>query len=208
MIKDRYPDADVLAQRGHWDEATRKVIMDRVHNVPPFRYFDEHQRATLEALCARVIPQTHRPPEKRVPIAPWIDQRCYHHVISGFRFDNMPADEVAWELGLEGLDEASQSLFGGRFIDLDDEKQESVLRAVQEGNPPGEVWKALPVRRWWVYIALRQIVGTYYAHPYAWDEIGFGGPAYPRGYFALNHGAPEPWEADEVSDQGSGKGMH
>ena len=46
-----------------------------------------------------------------------------------------------------------------------------------------------------MYIALRQITGVYYAHPYAWDEIGFGGPAYPRGYFALNHGAPEPWEA-------------
>ena len=44
------------------------------------------------------------------------------------------------------------------------------------------------------YVALRQICGTYYAHPYAWDEIGFGGPAYPRGYFALNNGAPEPWE--------------
>jgi hypothetical protein len=28
-----------------------------------------------------------------------------------------------------------------------------------------------------------------YAHPYAWDEIGFGGPAYPRGYGALNFGA-------------------
>ncbi len=207
MIKDLYPDADVLAQRGHWDEATRRVIMDRVHNVPPFRYFDDHRRATLEALCARVIPQTHRPPDKRVPIAPWIDQHCYHHVISGFRFDNMPPDEIAWELGLKGLDEASQSLLGGRFIDLDDEKQDSVLRAIQEGNPPGEVWQQLPVGRWWVYIALRQITGTYYAHPYAWDEIGFGGPAYPRGYFALNHGAPEPWEVDEVSDQGSGKGM-
>jgi hypothetical protein len=44
---------------------------------------------------------------------------------------------------------------------------------------------------------LRQITGVYYAHPYAWDEIGFGGPAYPRGYFALNNGAPEPWEAKE-----------
>jgi hypothetical protein len=45
---------------------------------------------------------------------------------------------------------------------------------------------------------LRQIAGVYYAHPFAWDEIGFGGPAYPRGYFALNHGAREPWEAKEV----------
>ena len=42
--------------------------------------------------------------------------------------------------------------------------------------------------------------GAYYAHPYAWDEIGFGGPAYPRGYFALNNGAPEPWEPRESGE--------
>jgi len=48
----------------------------------------------------------------------------------------------------------------------------------------------------WVHI-LNDAIEAYYAHPYAWDEIGFGGPAYPRGYFALNHGAPEPWEPRE-----------
>jgi hypothetical protein len=56
MIRNRYPDADILAQRGHWDDATRRVVLDRVHNVPPFRHFRPHQQATLEALCARVIP--------------------------------------------------------------------------------------------------------------------------------------------------------
>jgi hypothetical protein len=51
-----------------------------------------------------------------------------------------------------------------------------------------------------MFIALRDISGAYYAHPYAWDEIGFGGPAYPRGYAALNNGAPEPWEPREAPD--------
>ena len=37
----------------------------------------------------------------------------------------------------------------------------------------------------------------------AWDEIGFGGPAYPRGYLALNHGAPDPWEPREVGEGAS-----
>jgi hypothetical protein len=56
----------------------------------------------------------------------------------------------------------------------------------------------MSVDRFWKAIVLRQIAGVYYAHPFAWDEIGFGGPAYPRGYFALNHGAREPWESKEV----------
>jgi Gluconate 2-dehydrogenase subunit 3 len=197
-IGDRYPDADVLAQRGHWDQATREVILDRVHNVPPFRYFHGHQRATLEALCKRVIPQAHRPPERRVPIAPWIDQRCSDRIIDGFRFDDMPRNEVAWLAGLQGLDQTAGALFAARFVDLGNAGQDEVLEQVQAGDPPGEVWRSLPARRWWPHIVLRQITGVYYAHPVAWDEIGFGGPAYPRGYFALNHGAPEPWETREV----------
>jgi hypothetical protein len=40
-------------------------------------------------------------------------------------------------------------------------------------------------------LALQQILGLCYAQPITSDEIGFGGPAYPRGYCALNHGAPE-----------------
>ena len=194
----RYPDADVLAQRGHWDEATRKVLMDRVHNVPPFRFFDEGERETLEAVCACVIPQEHRPADKRVPIAPWIDQRCAHHSVDGFRFDDMPTEEVAWRKALAGINEAAHALFGRRFTELNRGEQDAVLGRVRRGDPPGDSWRGMPVKRFWVNLALRQIVGVYYAHPYAWDEIGFGGPAYPRGYFALNHGAREPWEAREV----------
>jgi hypothetical protein len=54
----------------------------------------------------------------------------------------------------------------------------------------------MPVRRFWT-LMLEDCVTAYYAHPWAWDEIGFGGPAYPRGYMRLENGLPEPWETDE-----------
>lgn len=197
MLRDRYPDANVLAQRGHWDEATRRVVMDRVHNAPPFRYFDDVERPTLEALCARIVPQEHRMPHRRVPIAPWIDARCAQRAEQGFRYDDMPANAVAWKRGLQGLDQTALALHRATFAALGGAEQDDVLRAVRAGNPPGRVWRELPAARWWIHVAVQQIAGTYYAHPYAWDEIGFGGPAYPRGYAALNDGAPEPWEAPE-----------
>jgi hypothetical protein len=126
-------------------------------------------------------------------------------VLEGFRFDNMPANSEAWQNGLDGLDQAAQALFGRPFADLNGEGQDEVLRRVRAGDPPGAIWRDLPPKRWWTYVALRQIAGVYYAHPYAWDAIGFGGPAYPRGYFALNFGAPEPWEPREKRD-GKGRG--
>jgi hypothetical protein len=42
---------------------------------------------------------------------------------------------------------------------------------------------------------MRTVVAVFYAHPWAWNEIGFGGPAYPRGYIRLGIGHREPWEA-------------
>ncbi len=194
---DLYPGFHTLDQRGHWDEATCRVILDRVHNVPPFHHFNAHQQVTLQALCDRVVPQSFRPAERRIPIAPWIDQNCSKTSLEGYRFDDMPPNPTAWEWGLEGLDQTSQALFQTLFINLDGDQQDQVLHSIRGGSPPGEIWQKMPARRWWIYTALRQITGIYYAHPTAWDEIGFGGPAYPRGYFALNFGEPEPWEVEE-----------
>jgi Gluconate 2-dehydrogenase subunit 3 len=201
-IRDRYPDSDILVQRGHWDETTQRVVLDRVYNVPPFRHFDAQQQKTLKALCNRVLPQDWKRAARRVPIAPWIDAHLAQGTLEGFRFDDMPDNATAWDWGLQGLDQTARALFEQPFVDLDAAQQDRVLETIRAGDPPGEMWQKLPPRRWWIFVALRQITGVYYAHPYAWDEIGFGGPAYPRGYIALNHGAPEPWEARELTEDG------
>ncbi len=41
-------------------------------------------------------------------------------------------------------------------------------------------------------------VKAYYAHPTAWSEIGFGGPASPRGYVRMDFDRRDPWEAAEA----------
>ena len=57
--------------------------------------------------------------------------------------------------------------------------------------------ESYPAAHYWQTL-VQDVVGAYYAHPFAWDEIGFGGPAYPRGYMRLEKGRAEPWEVDEV----------
>ncbi len=193
-----YPGWDVLSQQDHWDETTRRVVLERVHVIPPIRFFNAHEVDTLTALADRVFPQTDRAPAQRIPLVPWIDRRCYERIIDGWRFDNMPPEDEAWRMGLRGIDETALAVHGQTFDRLGDDQQDAVLRLVAAGSPRGETWRFLPARRFWIYVVLRQLTGAYYAHPTSWDEIGFGGPAYPRGYFALNHGYPEPWEVREV----------
>ncbi len=38
---------------------------------------------------------------------------------------------------------------------------------------------------------MRSVLSAFYSHPWAWNEIGFGGPAYPRGYARLGAGQRE-----------------
>jgi hypothetical protein len=44
---------------------------------------------------------------------------------------------------------------------------------------------------------MRYACTAFYSHPWAWNEIGFGGPAYPTGYKSLGVDGREPWEVAE-----------
>ncbi len=37
---------------------------------------------------------------------------------------------------------------------------------------------------------MRAVLSEFYSHPWAWNEIGYGGPAYPRGYMRLGATGP------------------
>ena len=58
----------------------------------------------------------------------------------------------------------------------------------------------MPATRLWS-LWMRYACTAYYSHPWAWSEIGFGGPAYPRGYKNIGVGKREPWEVEEVDSR-------
>jgi Gluconate 2-dehydrogenase subunit 3 len=198
-----YGDYDVLAKSNtpSWDEQTRDVIRKRLTQVPARRFFSEGEWLTLEAVCARLIPQ----PDRSEPIAivPWIDDKLHDDSRDGFRYDDMPPLRDAWRLGLDGINQESRRRFNANFRGLTTEQQDIVLRAVQIGDVGGEVWRRLPSPRFFTTVLLKEVVGEYYAHPAAWNEVGFGGPASPRGYVRLGVNQRDPWEAHtrEQSDR-------
>jgi hypothetical protein len=192
-----YPGFQTLSQQAFWDEATRKVVLNRVRNVPPIRFFTAEELPLLEAVCARILPQDDRDDAHRIPIANHIDERLYAGRIDGYRYDDMPPDGDAHRLGLQGIEAIAHHLYGESFVTLEPRQQEEVLATIHRDEPPAgeDIWRRMPPDRYWSLL-VGDVLSAYYAHPYAWDEIGFGGPAYPRGYFRLE-GKPEPWEVEE-----------
>ena len=67
------------------------------------------------------------------------------------------------------------------------------VEAFAEAKLHGEVWDDLPPARAWKVVT-RAMLSAFYSHPWAWNEIGFGGPAYPRGYARMGVGQRESWE--------------
>jgi hypothetical protein len=92
----------------------------------------------------------------------------------------------------------AQTLHGKPFHELEILQQEEIIKSIHDGKPIAceDLWKGMNIERFWSLL-VGDCCAAYYAHPWAWDEIGFGGPAYPRGYMRLEEGEPEPWEVDE-----------
>ena len=193
-----YPGFSTLAQRKFWDEATRNVVLKRVYEPPPIRFFTPDEARLMQAVIDRILPQDDRDDDHKIPILPTIDDRLFTNRIDGYRYEDMPPDTVAHRLGLQAIDTIAHAVFGRPFVDLPPDQQDRVLQSIHDGKADAadEIWQRMNCQHFWMLLVQDCIEG-YYAHPWAWDEIGFGGPAYPRGYMRLEHGLPEPWEVEE-----------
>jgi hypothetical protein len=193
-----YPGYSTLSQQNFWDEATRREILRRVERIPPIRFFQADELPLFEAIAGRLVPQDDRAHDRRIPIVPWIDERLFEGQGDGFRFEDMPPDGEAYRLGLAGIAAAASAHHGQAFVRLSVARQENILKQLHDGNAPSdhEAWRRMPPHKLFL-LMLQDVATIYYAHPWAWDEIGFGGPAYPRGYMRLENGEREPWEVDE-----------
>ena len=92
-----------------------------------------------------------------------------------------------------GLDAAARQHGADDFAGASEDVQTQVVDALAKGKLHGEVWDELPPDKTWKVVS-RAILSAFYSHPWAWNEIGFGGPAYPRGYARLGVGQRESWE--------------
>jgi hypothetical protein len=188
QMRGRYPDYDVLAENSHWDEATRRVVLDRVERVPPIRFFDEAEAATLGAFCDLVLAQDSEP---RIPVLAMVDEKLFERRGEGYRHADMPSDQDTWREVARMLDAAAAAAGAESFAAAEREAQLRIVARFAAGELP---WEGCPVDKAWG-VAMRDVLSAFYSHPWAWNEIGFGGPAYPRGYARLGPGQREHWES-------------
>jgi hypothetical protein len=198
-MRDLYPGYDVLSKRNtpSWNEPTRRVIDRRLALDPSaHQFFSDTEWLTLLALCERIVPQPAR--RAPIPVAAMIDLKMVEDARDGFRNAGLPVMQEAWRRGIVALDAEARTAHGRGFHELPPGRQDEVVAAMQRGDLRHPAWEGMRSDLFFRDRVLADVVRSYYAHPTAWSEIGWGGPAGPRGYVRLQADRRDPWEAVEA----------
>ena len=179
-----------------WNDQTREAVRERLDEVPPRRFLSPAQWSLLEAIVGRLVPQPDR--EEPVPIVPWLDDMLHRNRGPGYRYADMPPMRAAWQHGLDAIGAEAAYRHGKGFEELSPQDQDDLLRDVENNRVESRYWGDLPAGGFFRHHLLKEVVAVYYSHPAAWSEIGFGGPASPRGYARLGPDERDPWEAEEL----------
>ena len=187
----RFPGFDVLDQARHWDQPTAGVVFARTGRPPALRFFTGPEASCARALLSLLTGQDELDSEPAVPVLEMIDSRLEAGETDGWRYDDMPEDGQAWRDTLSYLDADASQRCGTSFASAPEADQLALVQAVQDLKSAS--WHGLRAAQVWS-LWTRYACTAFYAHPSAWAEIGFPGPAYPRGYKDTGIGKLEPFE--------------
>ncbi len=176
---------------------TRQALTGRLQTpLPPWpEQFTEAERATLAAVCARLLP-----PDSPLP-ADSAARRLAVRLVSGpgdgWRYDALPPDLEACLRGLRGLDEtAAQGTTAADtplFSSLAADHQEAILQAVAQDKAEGETWRTLNGKRFFEEL-LAALTELYASHPTVQEGMGYTGFADAAGWQRIGLDERETWE--------------
>ncbi len=186
-----YPDYDVLALQDEWDDHTREIVNKRLGPFQ-FKLLTQWERDMIKTVGQHLIY------DNREEILDWIAAHVDHKLNSplgeGQRKPKTPPQKILIRDGLKALDNWAKHSFSTSFISLEMDQQFQIISSLQFGwLEQLKDWdEGLQKDLFKKLVGL--VVDAYYSHPWVWSEIGYGGPAYPRGYVRVGLGLTDPWE--------------
>jgi hypothetical protein len=194
--RDRFPGLDVIGQARHWDSVTAGLVTARLSPPPGLAFFNATQAACAGPLLNLLTGQED---DQEISVLHMVDARLAAGETDGWRYCDMPEDGQAWRETLACLDEDAAARCGTTFADAPEDDQLALIQAVQD--LAAKDWHELNAAHVWS-LWTRYACTALYAHPLAWQEIGFSGPAYPRGYKNAGVDKLEPFEVRDARPSG------
>jgi hypothetical protein len=191
----RFPGFDVLDEVHRWDDVTAGVVLARLAPTTDLSFFTLTENGAATALLDLLL---HQDGEPKVPVVALIDARLAAGETDGWHYDDLPEDGEAWRRSLAALDEDADDLAGRPFARLQPDQQAALIQRVQDLGADGKGWHGMNAGHLWS-LWTRYACTAFYSHPWAWNEMGFPGPAYPRGYKNAGIDARERFEVRDAA---------
>lgn len=190
-----YPSYDVMREQDHWDDHTQQIVGSRLLRERDYQFFTREEMESLKRICGDLVG------DDREDIIQYVlghlDQTLSSSVGEGQRKTGVPKGQILIRGGLKALLQSAEQKFMFPFIALDSSDRRRLLEDVSAGLAPSVPdWTGIPQKEWFKKL-LTLTIEAYYSHPVVWSEIGYGGPAYPRGYVRTQLGQLDPWEAQK-----------
>ncbi|CAG7650411.1 gluconate 2-dehydrogenase subunit 3 family protein [Paenibacillus allorhizosphaerae] len=190
----RYPFYDVMNEQRAWDDHTRHIVNSRVHTEGEYVFLMTVEAEMLRSWCSLLMD------DNRPEVIQYVIDHFDQSLGSGKESQRKPGEPPLSQLvrgGLHALDQACQSMFTEHFFHLEAARQKQIMTDISEGQAlPAEIWKPVPQTAFFQKM-LSLTIDAYYSHPKIWSDIGYAGPAYPRGYVRMDLGQLDPWEPKE-----------
>ncbi len=194
----RYRGYDVLKEKEEWDQHTREIVLKRLGPFNKPQFLTDNEVKLIRVIAGHLVY------ENRHDILDFVidhlDQKLSSNIGESQRAPDAPPAKDLIRLGLRAIDKSANVQFGAAFLELSTEQQYEIIAALQKAKSPLiSDWSKIPQKELFKKLA-SEIASAYFSHPVIWSEIGYGGPAYPRGYVRVEFGLTDPWEAR--SDEG------
>jgi hypothetical protein len=194
FVPNKYdPDFDVLSEKEEWDKETREVVMSRVSAPPAALVLRQHEVDALVALFSVLLG------DDRMPILQFVidhfDTEMRIHIGESQRKLGMPPFPVLVHKGIDALNGYAIAQHNQAFAQLTPQTRWDLVNSLLTNPVPFQMEDKEVQSKDFLSRIHTEAVSAYYSHPTVWSEIGYAGPAYPRGYVRVERGLRDPWEA-------------
>ncbi|WP_068777220.1 gluconate 2-dehydrogenase subunit 3 family protein [Paenibacillus sp. FJAT-26967] len=189
----KYPSFDVMAEREHWDLHTQSIVSDRLVRQSQHQVLSLEEAELLRSWCSRLVDDDRA--EMINYVIEHIDTTLSSSTGEGQRKPEVPRQRELILRGLQAVDKIAEGFHGQPFHHLSALEQREIMKNIAESKLPLTGEWTMTVQNEWFSKLLKLTVEAYYSHPTVWSEIGYAGPAYPRGYIRTDRGQLDPWEA-------------
>ena len=187
-----YPSFDVMKERHEWDDHTQSIVMSRAKPNNVLHFLTPPEAGMIRRIGSLLVGD--ETPEALDFVLVHIDRTLHHFPGESQRKTGVPEAPKLLRAGLHALEQAAHALHSSSFTDLDAAAQKQYLQDIsQSAAKPAGVWHGIPQAELFRKL-LNLTVEAYCSHPKVWSDIGYAGPAYPRGYVRTQMGQLDPWE--------------